>query len=181
MEQAATLLSIARQSIKHGLQYKQPLKIKVQDYATELQQLGACFVTLKLNGQLRGCIGSLQAQRPLIEDVAQNAFASAFQDPRFGPVSKAEEPELAISISVLTAPELLSFSSEQDLLEQLQPYKDGLILIDAGHKGTFLPIVWESLPDPRQFLQQLKLKAGLPKNHWSNTIQFMRYRTQLIE
>jgi AmmeMemoRadiSam system protein A len=136
------------------------------------------FVTLHLDGQLRGCIGSLEAHRPLAEDVAANAFAAAFRDPRFPPVSRAEAARLALEISVLSPAEPMHFRSEADLLAQLRPGIDGLILSDLGRRGTFLPSVWSQLPAARDFLVHLKHKAGLPADHWSATLSVERYTTE---
>lgn len=177
-EQRQQLLAIARQSIQHGLQYGRPLSVNAQDYDLTLQQPGASFVTLNLHGQLRGCIGSLEARRPLAVDVAENAYAAAFRDPRFPPLSDSEFPQLEYHISLLNPAEPMQFTSEPDLLAQLRPHVDGLILEDRGHRGTFLPAVWESLPEPEQFWQHLKLKAGLPADYWSDSLKVSRYTVE---
>lgn len=174
------LLELAKNSIQHGLQTCQPLSINLADYPAELTELRATFVTLQINHQLRGCIGMLEAVRPLAEDIAENAFAAAFNDPRFAPLSATEFAELDIHLSILTPAEPVSFSSEQDLVAQLQPGVDGLILEEGRRRGTFLPSVWESLPEPRQFLHHLKQKAGLAPDYWSDTIRIYRYRAELI-
>lgn len=135
------------------------------------------FVTLTLNGQLRGCIGSLNAHRSLTEDLYHNAQAAAFDDPRFSPLQKNEFDNLEIHISILSDVYDIEFSSEKDLLSQLLPGKDGLILSEGFNRGTFLPSVWEQLPDPELFLNSLKAKAGLPQGYWSNTLRIQRYRT----
>jgi AmmeMemoRadiSam system protein A len=173
-----TLLDLARDSIQHGLETGQPLSVKLADYSSALQANGAAFVTLHLQQKLRGCIGSLQAYRPLLVDVAEHAFDAAFKDPRFSPLTRAEFTPLHIHIEVLNPAESMVFSSEQDLLEQLRPGIDGLILSENFHKGTFLPTVWESLPSPRHFLNHLKQKAGLPEHYWSDSIQVERYTTE---
>jgi len=142
-----------------------------------LHQTGACFVTLESSGSLRGCIGSLNARRPLAEDVLHNARAAAFDDPRFPPLHGAELAGVEISISVLTPPEPFPVKNEADLLQSLRPGVDGLLLEDGAYRATFLPSVWEQLPTPAAFLAQLKRKAGLPAHHWSPTIRFSRYRT----
>ena len=125
-----------------------------------------------------GCIGSLEARRPLICDVAENAFSAAFRDPRFPPLKAAELKSISLELSVLGQAERIVFDSEQDLLMQIRPELDGLILRDGNYRGTFLPSVWKSLPDARQFLQHLKLKAGLPADHWSDTLEVWRYTTE---
>ncbi len=149
--------------------------------APELMEERATFVTLEIDGRLRGCIGMLEACRPLAEDVAENAFAAAFRDPRFPPVSPAELDDLEISISVLSPPEEMVFSSEEALLEQIRPGVDGLILQDGFRKGTFLPSVWEQLPEKASFFEHLKLKAGLAPGHWSDTLRVFRYTAEYIQ
>ncbi len=181
-EQKDGLKKLSLASIRHGLETGEPLS--VDDYIDEKgggemlpDYQGAAFVTLKKNGQLRGCIGSLSAYRPLPEDVAENAFAAAFRDPRFNTLTEDEMDEIEISISVLTAPEPMVFTSEQDLLSQLQPGVDGMILTEGGNRGTFLPSVWENCPEPASFLSHLKMKAGLPADYWSGTMKIERYKT----
>ncbi|HDZ78001.1 MAG TPA: AmmeMemoRadiSam system protein A, partial [Gammaproteobacteria bacterium] len=127
--------------------------------------------------QLRGCVGSLTACRSLSEDVAENAFAAAFRDHRFNALTEDELAEIEISISVLSTPELMVFTSEQELLSQLQPGVDGIILTEGGNRGTFLPSVWEHYPQPASFLSHLKMKAGLPADYWSDTMKIERYNT----
>jgi len=174
----ATLLEIARHSIAYGLQHGEAAPVTVSDYASPLQENKATFVTLTIQGKLRGCIGSLQAYRPLVEDVAHNAFAAAFQDPRFPRLTRQEFAPLQLHISILSPPEPIKFKDEQDLLDQLRPEMDGLILEEGQFRGTFLPQVWESLPEPKQFLNHLKQKAGLPPDYWSKTIKLQRYRVE---
>ncbi len=177
-EERATLLAVARDSIAQGLERGSPLAVDPADYPEALRAQRAAFVTLHLAGDLRGCIGHLEAVAPLVRDVAENAYAAAFRDPRFPPVSPPEFGMLALHISVLTPPEPMTFSSEADLLAQIRPGVDGLILTDGRARGTFLPSVWESLPRPRDFLTQLKRKAGLPVDHWSDRVQVSRYETE---
>lgn len=181
LQQRLTLLELARYSIAQGLATGQALSVNTQDYEPELQQSRACFVTLHLGGKLRGCIGNLQASRSLVDDVNHNAFAAAFRDPRFPPLQHAELDDLAISISVLTPAKPMSFVSELDLIQQLEPGVDGLILKEGSRRGTFLPSVWEQLPTPQQFMQHLKQKAGLPVDYWSETLEISRYHTEVIE
>jgi len=172
------LLETARRSIAHGLETGRPLKVDPRDYDPELQRLRATFVTLNKEGELRGCIGHLEAVQPLIADVAENAFNAAFRDPRFPPLSAAEFDRIEIHISVLSPPEPMSFTSEADLLRQIRPGIDGLILEEGPYRGTFLPSVWEQLPEPERFLTHLKMKAGLPPNHWSDHLKVYRYTTE---
>jgi AmmeMemoRadiSam system protein A len=176
--QRKRLLLLAHDSILHGLENGRPLNVNPADFETPLKELRACFVTLHLDGQLRGCIGSLEAHRPLIEDIAHNAFSAAFRDPRFSPLSKAEFEQITIDLSILTPPVAMTFTSEMDLLEQIRPGIDGLIIEDQGRRGTFLPSVWQQLPDKIAFLTHLKMKAGLPPQHWSDTLRMSRYETE---
>ncbi len=180
LEDKKNLLHIANQSISYGLNHHRPLPIDIGDYPTILQQQ-ACFVTLKINNQLRGCIGSLEAYQALVTDVANNAYAAAFNDPRFPAVSNSDYSQLHYHISVLTPPEDFPVTSESDLISKLQPGEDGLIISDKGHRATFLPSVWESLSDPQQFVNELKRKAGLPVDYWSDTMQVQRYQAENIE
>lgn len=172
------LLDIAKQSVAHGIANRQPLPIDINTFDKPLRAVRATFVTLRINNQLRGCIGTLEAHRPLIEDVAHNAFAAAFGDPRFSPVLYHESLNLDYHISILSPPEPMVFSDEADLLAQIRPNVDGLILSDAGRRGTFLPSVWEQLPDTQTFWLHLKRKAGLPDDHWSPTVQVSRYTAE---
>ncbi len=172
------LLKTARRSILNGLERGRPPSIDLSRYPESLQEKRATFVTLHINGRLRGCIGTLEAIRPLVMDVTYNAYAAAFSDPRFPPLSRAEFDSLGIEISVLSPPEPMEFNSEADLLQQIRPGVDGLILEDNGYRGTFLPSVWESLPNPQEFLRHLKQKAGLSANYWSDTLKIYRYTTE---
>jgi len=180
-EHQKQLLALAKSSIAHGLQTGRPLKIHLADFPPELLETRATFVTLQQHKQLRGCIGMLQAVRPLAEDIAENAFSAAFKDPRFPPLQADELDDLEIHLSILTPAEPIAFTSEQDLLDKLQPGIDGLILEEGHRRGTFLPAVWESLPEPRQFLKNLKQKAGLPANYWSDKVKVYRYRADVID
>jgi AmmeMemoRadiSam system protein A len=174
------LLELAKNSIQHGLQTGRPIKINLDDFPAELTERRATFVTLEINHQLRGCIGMLEAVRPLAEDIAENAYSAAFKDPRFPPLEAHELDKLDIHLSILTPAEPVSFSSEQDLLAQLKPGIDGLILEEGHRRGTFLPSVWESLPEPEQFLRHLKQKAGLAPDYWSANIRVSRYQAEII-
>lgn len=176
-QQEHVLLQLAEASIRHGLAHGRPLKPDLAEYEPALREPGASFVTLKREGELRGCIGSLTAHRPLVDDVAENAYAAAFSDPRFYPLQAIELHGLEMHVSILGTPEPMGFTSERDLLEQLRPGIDGLILEEGFRRGTFLPSVWEQLPSAQDFLNHLKLKAGLPVNYWSETIQISRYTT----
>lgn len=173
---------LARDSIQYTLDNGKNARfestLNLDNYSEALQQHRASFVTLHLNHELRGCIGTLEAYQPLVIDVVQNARSAAFHDPRFNPVNKTEFPLLETHISVLSVPEPMVFDSEADLLQKIRPGIDGLILIAPGHRGTFLPSVWESLPTPEQFWLHLKNKAGLPQNYWNSAIKVERYTTE---
>ena len=177
-EEKAQLRAIALESIRHGLEEGRPLDPDSARTSPGLQAPGAVFVTLNLHGRLRGCVGSFEARRPLVQDVAQNAYSAAFTDFRFPPLSPGELPDLELHISLLTPLEPLEVGSRQDLLGKLRPGVDGLLLEDGAHRSTFLPQVWGSLPDPADFLGELLLKAGLPVDHWSQTLSFRRYRVE---
>lgn len=143
-----------------------------------LHEPGATFVTLTQNGQLRGCIGSLHAWRALEQDVCANARAAAFEDPRFTPLGRDELPHTCIEVSLLTPPAPMACADETDALTQLRPHVDGVILEYRGRRGTLLPQVWQTLPEPAAFLRQLKRKAGLPADFWSPEIRLSRYQVR---
>ena len=173
------LLQLAGDSIKKGL-CGETFAIQATDYAEPLRVLRATFVTLHVDEKLRGCIGTIEARRTLIEDVVSNAYGAAFRDTRFPTLTWPEFERLDIHISILSLPESVQFSSEADLLAQLRPQVDGLILEEGAYHGTFLPSVWEQLPEPREFLRHLKHKAGLPPDYWSSRIRVQRYTTESI-
>ncbi len=173
------LLQLAGESIKKGL-CGETLAVSATDYPEPLRVLRATFVTLHIEAQLRGCIGTLEARRTLVEDVAGNAWSAAFRDPRFSALTWPEYERLDVHISILSPPEPLQFSSEEELLAQLRPRVDGLIIEEGYNRGTFLPSVWEQLPEPREFLRHLKRKAGLHPDYWSSRIRVQRYTTESI-
>jgi len=175
-ENQQILLKIARDVIFQGLESAKGSP-EIGIIPDELMAKRATFVTLTIGGHLRGCIGMLEACRPLAEDVAENAQAAAFEDPRFPPLTENEFKRLEIHISVLSPPEELKFSSEKDVLDQIRPGIDGLILQDGFRRGTFLPSVWQELPEKKLFWAHLKQKAGLPANYWSDTLRVFRYTT----
>jgi len=177
-EERGVLQRVALESIQTGLLAGTPLSVGPDDYTESLRHQRSSFVTLKQTTALRGCIGSLEPSRCLIEDVAHNAFAAAFRDPRFPPLQNRELDSLSIEISVLGQREPVKFDSERELIDVLRPGIDGLVLQDGQFRGTFLPSVWESLPQPEVFLQQLKMKAGLPAGYWSDTLAVWRYTTE---
>lgn len=168
------LLIRARNAI--AAEFGQPPVAEPDDPA--LGQPGATFVTLTQGGILRGCIGSLEANRALDADVRANARAAAFQDPRFTPLSADELPRTRVEVSLLTPPVPIEFVDEEDALRQLRPNIDGVIFESGERRGTFLPQVWESLPTPTQFLAHLKQKAGLPADFWAPNVKLHRYEVQ---
>ncbi|MDH3211399.1 MAG: AmmeMemoRadiSam system protein A [Myxococcales bacterium] len=172
------LLLVAHASVDHGLRTGRPLEVEPRDYDPELRTPRATFVTLHLEEKLRGCTGSLEAVNPLVVDVAQSAHRSAFADPRFPPVEANELPRLSFHISLLSPLAPLPATSEAELRASLRPGIDGLVLREGARSGTFLPSVWESLPSPLRFLEELKRKAGLPVDYWSPTLRFERYTVE---
>ncbi|NQZ57660.1 MAG: AmmeMemoRadiSam system protein B [Lentisphaeraceae bacterium] len=173
LEEKLLLLELVRNSIAHELELEEVRHFKDMEFA---EREAATFVTLKYEGKLRGCIGTLQAHRTLRNDLFYNAKAAAFEDPRFDPLTVEELGKLTIHISVLSEPRHMKFRSEEDLLRQLQPGKDGLILCDGMQCGTFLPSVWDELPEPHMFLRHLKLKAGIDPDRGSESFDVRRYR-----
>ena len=180
-EEKETLLRVARTAIEEQLQNPPDQPPELDQLPARLQANGASFVTLTLNEQLHGCIGSLQARRPLAHDVHQNALAAAFRDPRFRPLQKQEVYLIVIEVSVLSAPEPLAYTDAEDLVQKLRPHVDGVVLKKGLHRATFLPQVWEKLPRPEEFLAHLCYKAGLPPNAWQqpdieiNTYQVTKF------
>ena len=170
------LREIATTSIESGLSQKQYAP-ELNALSKSLQADGASFVTLTIQKELRGCIGSLEAYQPLALDVCQNAFSSAYRDPRFPSLSKSEWKLCSMSISVLTKPESIEVESEEQLLSKLVPGKDGLVLSWRHHRATYLPSVWEQLPEPSRFISELKVKAGLSPEFWSTDMTFKTYRS----
>jgi AmmeMemoRadiSam system protein A len=174
-EEREILRRVALDSIRHGLEKGRALDPQLKGIPEALGAPGAVFVTLELNGRLRGCVGSFEPRRPLIQDVARNAYAAAFMDFRFSPLSEAELPGLDLHISLLTPLEPLEVKNREGLLAMLRPGVDGLLLEDPPHRATFLPQVWDSLRNPEEFLEELLLKAGLRRDHWSQNLSFHRY------
>lgn len=175
-----TLLFLASASIDHGLRRGGPLPLNIRDYPEALQAKGASFVTLTLDGSLRGCVGSPEAYRPLAEDVSLNAFAAAFRDSRFSRLQPLERDRLTLSVSLLTPPVRIFCTTESELLADLQPHADGLIIESRGHRALFLPQVWAMLPQPRAFVQQLKAKAGLAMDYWAADLQAWRFHAVAV-
>jgi len=172
------LLRIAGHAVRAAAHGAPVPAIDLVGPATTLRAHGAAFVTVQVDGQLRGCLGSLVAHRPLAEDVAAHAHGAASADPRFAPLAPQELDAVALEVSVLGEPEAMRFRDEADLVAQLRPGIDGVILQAGDQRGTFLPKVWDSLPEPAAFLAQLKRKAGLAPDYWSDDIRAARYTTQ---
>ena len=156
------LLKLAREAIACHLRGEDPPSVDLDVLPESLSRDGACFVTLTKHGALRGCIGSLEARRALVLDVRENAVAAAFHDPRFPPMRLEELDDLHVEVSVLSSPQPLSYDDPDDLIAQLRPGVDGVVIERGWNRATFLPQVWEKLPDPRQFLEHLCIKAFLP-------------------
>lgn len=177
----AYLLRIARETIAEALD---GLATSVTTPPADLDRLlsapGASFVSLHARSEdgdaLRGCIGSLEPRRPLVDDVRHNAVQAAYHDPRFPPLQRPELPSISIEVSVLTPAEPLPCKGEAEAVRTLRPDVDGVILRCGALRATFLPQVWSSLPRPYDFLAQLKLKAGLPAIGWRTDIELLRYR-----
>ena len=164
------ILDAAKSSILSAIQGEEFIP---HDIPTVLTQHGAAFVTLKLNGQLRGCMGSVYPTKPLILDIIDNAKNAAFQDPRFEPLSIEELSTLEVSVSILSSIERINFKDERDLLSKIYPY--GIIIAERDRRAVYLPVVWEQLPDRQVFLNSLKEKAGLSADYFSRTLEAYKF------
>ncbi len=173
-ERGTVLLGLARAALNEAFGAQSQPAVE----ADWLARPGASFVTLKIDGELRGCIGSLEAHRPLAEDVRCNALAAAFRDPRFPSLEAGELPRVRLEVSVLSDLEPVPEVDEADLISRLRPGIDGLVLEHEGHRGTFLPAVWRQLPRPELFLRHLKRKAGLEADFWAPDVRISRYTVQ---
>ena len=171
-DQGQILLSIARSAIANSLHIPYATS---DETAPWLIELGASFVTLTRYGKLRGCIGSIHAYRPLLIDVKTNAVSAALFDPRFPPLRLKDFETVQVEVSLLTKPELITFTNESTALSQLRPGIDGVVFEYDRHRSTFLPQVWGSLPQPDLFLTMLKRKAGLPDTFWAADVKLFRY------
>ena len=178
-DERQTLIDIARRALIEAANAREMQELTLEGLTPRLSSLGTSFVTLTRKGDLRGCIGGLQARYPLAEDVRQHAVAAALQDYRFGPVEPAEVDEIEIEISVLNTPQLLTPASPEALLEALRPGIDGVILISGPFRATFLPQVWEKIPEPDRFLDTICAKAGVPAHHWrSEEVEVFTYQVE---
>jgi len=165
------LLLVARAAIARELGRTLP----ASEDAEWLRNPGACFVTLRQGERLRGCIGTLKAHRPLLDDVKSNARSAAFRDPRFPPLAADELDRTSVEVSLLSGLETITFEYEQHALSQLRPGIDGIVFEYGHHHSTFLPQVWDDVPDPAEFMATLKQKAGLPPDFWDVEVKLARY------
>ncbi|MGR5068337.1 MULTISPECIES: AmmeMemoRadiSam system protein A [Vibrio] len=180
-DELTQLLNIANDTIQLSFSDEPVLPPNLGECLPRLRELGASFVTLKVFGELQGCIGSIVAQGPLALDVYDKTLASAFEDSRFAPLTKRQLPHLSIEVSVLSQPERLEVASEQALMDYLAKHKVGLILSYQHQRALFLPQVWEQLPSPIDFVQQLKRKAGWPASFWDDDMVVKTFVVDSIE
>lgn len=174
-----TLLQLARQSIELAVNRKPLPELDLSSYTPRLREDGASFVTLTENGELRGCIGTLEPYQPLVQDVCEHAVAAALEDYRFPPVQPWEVPLLRIEVSVLTLPEPLPYETPEELLSRLRIGVDGVILRDGVRRATFLPQVWEKVPDRAEFLSHLCVKMGARADLWKHKpLQVFTYQVE---
>ena len=165
-EEQRILLRLAREAMEYGIKGGKLPSLEKGSLSKHLLEQGASFVTLTVRGQLRGCIGALEAYQPLVDDVREHAMAAALEDPRFPPVSERELNGIQIEVSRLTRPVPLKYEDANDLLSKLRPHVDGVIMKDDYHRATFLPQVWEKIPDRAQFLDNLCYKMGVRDDLW---------------
>ena len=170
-EQGKLLLALARDAINQALDLPRSGTSPTPGLAAD----GACFVTLRIHGELRGCIGSLNAHRPLGQDVRDNAVSAALRDPRFPPLTAAEFASVQVEVSLLTEPDFIEFRDEADALAQLVPGRDGVIFFNGCQRATFLPQVWEQLPEADDFLRRLWRKAGMQADLWDDEVRLLVY------
>lgn len=177
------ILQLAHQSIEHYFNSREILSIQpTQLPSQQLKERRACFVTLELNGNLRGCVGHLESVQPLYLDIIDNAVFAAFQDTRFYPLTEVEFKNIDIEVSVLTVPEPLEFIDWQELAKKLRPNLDGVIIQRGIHGATYLPQVWENLPAKDEFLSSLCLKAGLAADDWQKSgMKVWTYQVEIIK
>ncbi len=166
LEEKHILLRLAREALEKGVRGEKLPPLDWEHLPAILRAPGASFVTLTKYGELRGCIGTLEARQPLAEDVREHALAAALNDYRFPPVEIQELSEIEIEISILTEPVRLEYSTPQELIAKLRPGIDGVVLQEGGRRATFLPQVWAKVPDPEEFLSQLCMKMGTPPDLW---------------
>jgi AmmeMemoRadiSam system protein B/AmmeMemoRadiSam system protein A len=178
-EDRRVLLDVTRKSLAHGVKTGQAPNLEYgPGISQSLTAMRASFVSLKIAGRLRGCIGTVVAHQALLPDVINNAYKAGFGDPRFGPLTAEELDQLDIEVSLLSFPRIMRFEDEADLVRQVRPDMDGLILQDQGRRGLFLPSVWEGIPKAEDFIRHLKRKAGFGVDHWSDGLRVFRYSTE---
>lgn len=181
-EERQILLRLARQALEDGVRGKPLAPLDWNTLPPRLREPGASFVTLTKEGELRGCVGALEAHQPLAEDVREHAVAAALEDFRFPPVRPEELPRIHIEVSYLTPLQPLEFDSPEELLTRLRPGVDGVVLRQGWRRATFLPQVWEQIPDPQEFLDHLCLKMGRPPGCWrSEGIEVWVYQVESFE
>jgi AmmeMemoRadiSam system protein A len=178
-EEQQSLIALARQAMEDGVLGKPWTPLDLSALPPRLLEEGASFVTLTIEGGLRGCIGALEANQPLAEDVREHAIAAALEDPRFPPVAPGELAQIRIEISRLTAPIPMEYKTPEELLARLRPFVDGVIVADGMRRATFLPQVWEKIPDPAEFLENLCYKMGADPNLWRR--KHLEVRTYEVE
>jgi AmmeMemoRadiSam system protein A len=178
-EEKRTLLQVARQALECGVRGENLPALDPGSMTPRLWEPGASFVTLTIRGDLRGCIGALEPYQPLVQDVREHAVAAALEDPRFPPVQPDELDQIQVEVSRLTVPERLEFADAGDLLAKLRPHVDGVILRDGFRRATFLPQVWEKIPDKAEFLDNLCYKMGAAPDLWRHKrVEVFTYRVE---
>ena len=181
-DEGQSLLAVARNAIKNRLNNAEPPQIDWKELPEKFQEQLGTFVTIAIDGNLRGCIGHIIPRETLIEGIQENAVNAAFRDPRFPPLAKEEFDKIAIEISILTPPQELSYTDAEDLLSKLRPGIDGVIIQKGYYEATFLPQVWEQLPDKEEFLTHLCMKAGISHDSWrKEKLQVSTYQVQAFE
>lgn len=174
----ATLLELARLSVASGIDFGRSLEIEVCRYSERLQQPRASFVTLYRDSELAGCIGTLEASRPTVLDVVENAYAAGFSDRRFSRFEKPDLDRMNVEIALLSELFPVSVNSQEELIQELDPGRHGLLVEMGAHRATFLPKVWRSISSRRRFVEQLKLKAGMHADFWSKDIKCYLYTAE---
>ena len=176
------LVDAAQYGVRFGLEHGRAPEVGLgAALSPALTAKRASFVTLTLDGKLRGCIGSVIAHRALLADVVHNAWKAAFSDPRFKALTAEEADRIEVSVSLLSTPRPIPFSDETELVRAVRPDQDGLILQDGDNRGLFLPSVWSGIPEASRFITHLKGKAGLPNEHWSDALRVFRFTTETFD
>jgi AmmeMemoRadiSam system protein A len=175
-----TMMITVREAIRHGIHIGTPIRLDLSEYGAALMENWACFVTLKIDDTLRGCMGSFNTRQSLIENIAHNAHSAAFKDPRFIPIEDEDYAHLNVEIAIINNCEVIKCDSQENLMEQLKPYTDGLILDDGSNSATFLPSVWAQLCTAEEFVTELKTKLGLSAEQWDSSISAQRFSVMTI-